>query len=154
MATQPLGLFTKGPSVNDLLAQRNKRSTDLQQTLMKNASRKARAPAKAKAISFLGSTLGRALGNASGGEDTEMAERKASIAAQQEAQGKYFDAASQQSSEKIFEYAKTLRDTYPEAAVRLIEIGNKRRIEEQGIEKENAALALVQQEKEEKLAMA
>ena len=80
-----------------------------------------------------------------------MAERKASIAAQQEAQGKYFDAASQQSSEKIFEYAKTLRDTYPEAAVRLIEIGNKRRIEEQGIEKEEAALALVAQEKEEQL---
>ena len=151
MATQPLGLFTKGPSVNDLLAQRNKRSTDLQQTLMKNASMKARDPAKAQAISFLGSTLGRALGNASGGEDTEMAERKASIAAQQEAQGKYFDAASQQSSEKIFEYAKTLRDTYPEAAVRLIEIGNKRRIEEQGIEKEEAALALVAQEKEEQL---
>ena len=149
MATQ--GLFTKGPTVEDLLEKRNKRATDLQQTLMANAGKRARDPAKAQAISFLGSTLGRALGNASGGEDTEMAERKASIAAQQEAQGKYFDAASQQSSEKIFEYAKTLRDTYPEAAVRLIEIGNKRRIEEQGIEKEEAALALVAQEKEEQL---
>ena len=149
MATQ--GLFTKGPTVEDLLEKRNKRATDLQQTLMANAGKRARDPAKAQAISFLGSTLGRALGNAAGGEDTEMAERKASIAAQQEAQGKYFDAASQQSSEKIFEYAKTLRDTYPEAAVRLIEIGNKRRIEEQGIEKEEAALALVAQEKEEQL---
>ena len=149
MATQ--GLFTKGPTVEDLLEKRNKRASDLQQTLMANAGKRARDPAKAQAISFLGSTLGRALGNAAGGEDTEMAERKASIAAQQEAQGKYFDAASQQSSEKIFEYAKTLRDTYPEAAVRLIEIGNKRRIEEQGIEKEEAALALVAQEKEEQL---
>ena len=64
------GLFTQGPSVDDLLEQRNKRATDLQQTLMANAGKRARDPAKAQAISFLGSTLGRALGNASGGEDT------------------------------------------------------------------------------------
>ena len=66
------GLFTQGPSVDDLLEQRNKRATDLQQTLMANAGKRARDPAKAQAISFLGSTLGRALGNASGGADTEL----------------------------------------------------------------------------------
>ena len=74
MATQ--GLFTQGPSVEDLLEKRNKRATDLQQTLMANAGKRARDPAKAQAISFLGSTLGRALGNASGGGDTQMEQAK------------------------------------------------------------------------------
>ena len=117
MATQ--GLFTQLPSVDELLQQRNKRSTDLQQTLMQNAAQGARDPAKARAVSFLGSTLGRALGDSMGGADKQLDERQAAIDAQKEAQGKYFDAASQQSSEKIFEYAKTLRDTYPAAAVKL-----------------------------------
>ena len=87
MATQ--GLFTKGPTVEDLLEKRNKRATDLQQTLMANAGKRARDPAKAQAISFLGSTLGRALGNASGGEDTILAKRKADIAQQEEMQTKF-----------------------------------------------------------------
>ena len=87
MATQ--GLFTKGPTVEDLLEKRNKRATDLQQTLMANAGKRARDPAKAQAISFLGSTLGRALGNASGGEDTILAKRRADIAQQEEMQTKF-----------------------------------------------------------------
>ena len=150
MATQ--GLFTQLPSVDELLQQRNKRSTDLQQTLMQNAAQGARDPAKARAVSFLGSTLGRALGDSMGGADKQLDERQAAIDAQKEAQGKYFDAASQQSSEKIFEYAKTLRDTYPAAAVKLIEIGNARRIEEQDIAKDEAALALVEQDKKDQAA--
>ena len=87
MATQ--GLFTQGPSVDDLLEKRNKRATDLQQQLMANAGKRARDPAKAQAISFLGSTLGRALGNASGGEDTILAKRRADIAQQEEMQTKF-----------------------------------------------------------------
>lgn len=59
MAAQQ-GLFTQLPSVDDLLQQRNKRATDLQQQLMANAAQGARDPAKAQAISFLGSSLGRA----------------------------------------------------------------------------------------------
>ena len=34
MATQQAGLFTQGPSVEDLLQQRNTRATNLQQQLM------------------------------------------------------------------------------------------------------------------------
>ena len=143
------GLFTQLPSVDELLQQRNQRSTDLQKTLMQNAAQGARDPAKARAVSFLGSTLGRALGDSMGGADKQLDERQAAIDAQKEAQGKYFDAASQQSSEKIFEYAKNLRDTYPAAAVKLIEIGNARRIEEQDIAKDEAALALVEQDKKD-----
>ena len=80
---QQQGLFTAGPSVEDLLQQRNTRALDLQQKLMQGAAQGARDPAKAQAVSFLGSSLGRALGGAMGGEDKEMEERKAAIAAQE-----------------------------------------------------------------------
>jgi len=80
------GLFTQGPSVDDLLEQRNKRATDLQQTLMANAGKRARDPAKAQAISFLGSTLGRALGDSMGGQDEELEKREAKIAQQKRLQ--------------------------------------------------------------------
>ena len=70
MANQ--GLFTTGPSVEDLLQQRNTRALDLQRKLMQGAAQGARDPAKAQAVSFLGSSLGRALAGAMGGEDKEM----------------------------------------------------------------------------------
>jgi len=149
MANQ--GLFTSGPSVDDLLQKRNTRALDLQRQLMQGAAQGARDPAKAQAVSFLGSSLGRALGGAMGGGDKEMAALEAQNAAQKEAQGQYFDAASQKSSEKIFEYAKVLRDTYPEAAVKLIAIGNERRIEEEKEAKEQASITAASEaaEKEE-----
>ena len=81
MANQ--GLFTTGPSVEDLLQQRNTRALDLQRQLMQGAAQGARDPAKAQAVSFLGSSLGRALAGAMGGEDKQMEERKAAIAAQE-----------------------------------------------------------------------
>ena len=87
MANQ--GLFTTGPSVEDLLQQRNTRAFDLQRQLMQGAAQGARDPAKAQAVSFLGSSLGRALAGAMGGEDKQMEERKAAIAAQEEMQGKF-----------------------------------------------------------------
>ena len=86
------GLFTELPSVDDLLAQRNKSATDLQQTLMNNAAQKARDPAKAKAVSFLGSALGRALGGAMGGQDEELEKRKAAIEEQKRLQGEFGSA--------------------------------------------------------------
>ena len=80
---QQQGLFTTGPSVEDLLQQRNTRAFDLQRQLMQGAAQGARDPAKAQAVSFLGSSLGRALAGAMGGEDKQMEERKAAIAAQE-----------------------------------------------------------------------
>ena len=83
------GLFTQGLSVDDLLQQRNKSATDLQQQLMQNAAQGARDPAKAQAVSFLGSSLGRALGSAVGGEDEILAKRQAEIDAQKTMQQDY-----------------------------------------------------------------
>ena len=82
MATQN-GLFTQGPSVDDLLQQRNKRAFDLQRTLMQNAAQGARDPAKASAISLLGSAIGRGLGSRAGGEDEEMEALRAKEAERQ-----------------------------------------------------------------------
>ena len=70
MAVQ--GLFTQGPSVDDILAKRNKSQFDLQQQLMNQAAQGARDPAKMRAVSLLGSSLGRALGGAMGGQDEEL----------------------------------------------------------------------------------
>ena len=83
------GLFTQGPSVDDLLQQRNKRATDLQQSLMNNAAQGARDPARAKAVSFLGSSLGRALGGAMSGGDQELEKLKAQNAEQKRLQGEF-----------------------------------------------------------------
>ena len=88
------GLFTEQTSVDDLLAQRNKSATDLQQTLMNNAAQGARDPAKAKAVSFLGSSLGRALGDSMSGADDQLNERRASLAAQESMQKDYASSAT------------------------------------------------------------
>ena len=108
MATQ--GLFTQGPSVDDLLEQRNKRATDLQQQLMTNAARGARDPAKAQAVSFLGSALGRALGGAVGGEDEQMQKRKDQIEEQKRLQGE-FGQAMQGTPEQRLAFGNSLLNT-------------------------------------------
>ena len=121
MATQ--GLFTKGPTVEDLLEKRNKRATDLQQTLMANAGKRARDPAKAQAISFLGSTLGRALGNASGGEDTILAKRRADIAQQEEMQTKFGNEYTGKNPETQLKLANELMQMgYVESGKQLFDI--------------------------------
>tara|TARA_R110000787_G_scaffold16605_4_gene50122 strand:- start:3200 stop:4675 length:1476 start_codon:yes stop_codon:yes gene_type:complete len=102
------GLFTQLPSVDELLQQRNKRATDLQQTLMTNAAQGARDPAKARAVSFLGSALGRALGDSMGGEDEQMAKRKAAIAQQEEMQGKFGQAYTGSSPQHQLELSNKL----------------------------------------------
>jgi hypothetical protein len=66
------GLFTSNTGVQDLLDQRNKRSSDLQQQLMQQASQGARDPAKAQAISMVGSLFGRALAGKVEGTDERM----------------------------------------------------------------------------------
>ena len=66
------GLFTQGPTVDDLLQKRNKRQQDMQQQLMNDAAQGARDPQRARMGSMFGSIIGRALGNNSGGADTEL----------------------------------------------------------------------------------
>ena len=112
------GLFTQGPSVDDLLEQRNKRATDLQRQLMANAGNRARDPAKAQAISFLGSTLGRALGNTSGGADAEM-EKLEARNEQQKAMQQDFATSSQGTGEEQKALAERLfkANFYQEASL-------------------------------------
>ena len=118
------GLFTQLPSVDELLQQRNKRATDLQQTLMQNAAQGARDPAKAKAVSFLGSALGRALGDSMGGEDKIMAERKADIEQQTEMQGKFGQSFTQGTPENQLKLANELIQMgYVEKGTELFEVG-------------------------------
>jgi len=95
------GLFTQGPSVSDLLQQRNQRSTDLQQQLMQQASQGARDPMKAQAASLIGSSLGRALAGSMGGEDKQVEAIKAQEAQQQglqDAFGKEMSAGTPESN--------------------------------------------------------
>ena len=116
MAAQQ-GLFTQLPSVDDLLQQRNKRATDLQQQLMANAAQGARDPAKAQAISFLGSSLGRALGGAMGGEDEERQALEARNAKQEKMQQMY-GAYAGGTGEQLAKLALSLNNAgyYKEAA--------------------------------------
>lgn len=146
MANQ--GLFTSGPSVDDLLQQRNKRSSDLQQQLMNQAAQGARDPAKARAVSFLGSSLGRALGGSLGGGSTRDT-LEAKEAQKNQAQQSVLQAR-QGTSAGMFEVAKKLASTYPSAADQLNALGLQKLEQEK---KEEAALKIKQQEKlEEDLA--
>ena len=88
---------------------------------MQGAAQGARDPAKAQAVSFLGSSLGRALGGAMGGSDEQMEKRKADIAAQKEAQGVYVDAMGMPTAAGMREQAAILRNTYPEASLKLLQ---------------------------------
>ena len=118
------GLFTQLPSVDELLQQRNKRATDLQQTLMNNAAQGARDPAKARAVSFLGSALGRALGDSMGGEDEQMSKRKAAIEQQTEMQGKFGQSFTQGTPENQLKLANELIQMgYVEKGTELFEVG-------------------------------
>lgn len=103
------GLFTQGPSVQDILAKRNKSQFDLQQQLMQQASQGAREPAKMRAVSLLGSSLGRALGGAMGGQDEELEKREAEIAEQKRLRGEYL-GVERGGSEEMFAFAQDLSD--------------------------------------------
>ena len=140
------GLFTQLPSVDELLQQRNKGATDLQQTLMTNAAQGARDPAKARAVSFLGSTLGRALGDSMSGEDKIMAERKADIEQQTEMQGKFGQSFTQGTPQHQLKLANELIQMgYVEKGTELFEVGQAGLKEQQA--KEAANLVKEQEQK-------
>jgi len=120
MATQ--GLFTQGTSVDDLLAQRNKRATNLQQQLMNNAAQGARDPARARGVSLLGSLLGRSLGAASGSQDAEVEKLKAAEAQRQQMQAGFLQA-QRGTSKEAYAMANQLGGAYPEASQQLYTIG-------------------------------
>ncbi len=127
MANQ--GLFTQGPSIDDLLAKRNQRASTLQQQLMTNAAQGARDPMKAQAASFLGSSLGRALAGGMDGGDSGREALEAKEAARVASQGDFFQAM-QGDSKAAFAMADKLRSTYPEAAVKMINIAQQKKITE------------------------
>lgn len=102
------GLFTQGPSVQDILDKRNKSQFDLQQQLMAQASQGARDPAKMRAVSLLGSSLGRALGGAMGGQDEEGAKRQAEIDEQERLQDEYAQAMSKGTPEERLAFGNVL----------------------------------------------
>ena len=103
------GLFTQGPSVEDILAKRNKSQFDLQQQLMNQAAQGARDPAKMRAVSLLGSSLGRALGGAMGGQDEELEKLKAKNEEQKRLRGEYL-GVERGGSEEMFAFAQSLSD--------------------------------------------
>jgi hypothetical protein len=112
------GLFTQGPSVSDLLQQRNQRSTDLQQTLMANAAAGARDPMKAQAASLIGSSLGRALaGSMNGGQDKERAAIEARDATKAGLVKEYATAASGTDVSAMYRSANNMIQTGDPTAI-------------------------------------
>ena len=84
------GLFTQGPTVDDLLQKRNQRAQDMQKQLMNDAAQGARDPQRARMGSMFGSIIGRALGNnAQGGADSEMEKLAAKNAEQKRLQSEF-----------------------------------------------------------------
>ena len=149
MATQQAGLFTQGPSVDDLLQQRNKRSMDLQQSLMQQAAQGSRTPAKARAISLLGSSLGRALGGAVGGQDTEMEKLKARNATQQAMQQQYSQALVQGTPEEQLKQGQALINAgYSQHGSQLV-VQGQQGLKEQKAEEERKKVALAEQQRRE-----
>ena len=104
------GLFTQGPTVDDLLQKRNKRQQDMQQQLMNDAAQGARDPQRARMGSMFGSIIGRALGNNAGGADTEMEKRKAALEEQNRIQGE-FGTAMQGTAEQRLAFGNSLLKT-------------------------------------------
>jgi len=118
------GLFTQGPTVDDLLQKRNKRQQDMQQQLMNDAAQGARDPQRARMGSMFGSIIGRALGNNSGGADTERAELEARNLQQKEMQQKYSQASMSGTPENNIAFGSELMKMgYIEYGEKLLEKG-------------------------------
>ena len=118
------GLFTQGPTVDDLLQKRNKRQQDMQQQLMNEAAQGARDPQRARMGSMFGSIIGRALGNNAGGADTERAALEARNLQQTEMQGKYSQSFTQGTPENQLKIANELIQMgYVEKGTELFEVG-------------------------------
>ena len=113
------GLFTQGPSVQDLLTQRNKRAGDLQQQLMMQAAQGARNPAKMRAVSLLGSSLGRALAGGMGGQDKQREALAAQEASQAALVTEYAQAASGTDAAAMYTSAQNLMNTGDPRAIQM-----------------------------------
>ena len=137
---QQQGLFTTGPSVEDLLQQRNTRALDLQRQLMQGAAQGARDPAKAQAVSFLGSSLGRALAGAMGGEDKQMNAIEAQAAQQKSLQQEALQVSRGTIAEKRA-FIDKIAPIYPEYAQDL----NDKVNQEQATQAQNLADAKAKQ---------
>ena len=114
------GLFTQGPSVSDLLQQRNQRGADLQQQLMQQAAQGARDPMKAQAASLIGSSLGRALaGSMGGGQDKQVEALKAQEATQAGLVKEYATAASGTDVSAMYRSANNMIQTGDPKAIQM-----------------------------------
>jgi len=122
------GLFTQGPSIDDLLEKRNTRASTLQRQLMQQASQGAARPMETQAASLIGSSLGRALAGAMDGGSTRE-KLEAEQAKQSQAQGQYLEAA-QGGSQEMFDQVAILQKTYPAAAVKMLALAKEAKKEE------------------------
>jgi len=125
------GLFTQGPSIDDLLAKRNTRASTLQRQLMQQASQGAARPMETQAASLIGSSLGRALAGAMDGGSTRE-KLEAEQAKKREAQNGYLDAAASEKSETMFAQVKLLQSAnHPAAAAKLLQLAKAAKKEEE-----------------------
>tara|TARA_R110000744_G_scaffold72711_1_gene145805 strand:- start:1691 stop:2950 length:1260 start_codon:yes stop_codon:yes gene_type:complete len=108
---------------------------------MANAAQGAARPMEAQAYSLLGSSLGRALAGSMEGSDKQMDALKAKNAEQKIAQGVYVDAMGMPTAAGMREQAAILRDTYPEASLKLLTAANVKDKEEKGALAAEAAAA-------------
>ena len=138
------GLFTQGPTVDDLLQKRNQRAQDMQKQLMNDAAQGARDPQRARMGSMFGSIIGRALGNnAQGGADSEMEKLKAQQEAQATGQATYMGAMQSNSSANMLAASQGLAEVYPKASMELLAASRAREVvEKQAVKDSDAAVAL------------
>jgi uncharacterized protein YaeQ len=140
------GLFTQGPSVTDLLQQRNQRGADLQQHLMQQAAQGARDPMKAQAASLIGSSLGRALaGSMGGGQDKQVEAIEAKNAQQQGLQQEALAVSSGTIAEKRA-FIDKIAPIYPEYAQELTDKVNLQAVAKDKELKDNLALSVENEE--------
>ena len=142
------GLFTAGTSIEELLAKRNTRANELQQSLMANAAQGAARPMEAQAYSLLGSSLGRALAGGRGGEDKQMAALEAKNTAQEDMQRK-FGIMSQGTSAQQQQLAVDLNNAgYFEEAARAKQSADSKAAQEAAVTQAQEAAVKAQEEED------
>lgn len=139
MATN--GLFTQGTTVEELMAERNKRAFTQQQQMMQQQSARSARPMETQAASLIGSSLGRALaGKMDGGAFEAKAQAKADD--KRIAQARYLSASGTNSSAAMFAEVKKLQeDDHMLAAAEMLAMAKKTLKEEKDAEKAAKVLA-------------
>lgn len=140
-----MGLFTEGPSIDELMAKRNERSTALQRSLATQAGQGARDPMQAQAASLLGSSLGRALAGSMDGGDYR-AKLEAKEAEKLGVQQEYLTAAAADNSAAMYDMVKILKKDNPLAAMKMLELAKAKKKEEDAATAAAAAAAAEQAE--------